>query len=158
MVALKLAKEQQPGQKEALDVVWVDCPRVLPTLRKALEGRAEAVKRIDGERRPPRGGDPSLILVCLDDKEDVAEEVKRLKALAPEAPILAFTSRSVPLHLAEEALRAGASGFVHAGMRPERIALALSLAKKDEVLIPRELLGDLLGRRLFLRLPRFLDP
>ena len=154
---MKPAKEQQPGKK-ALGIVWIDCPRVLPTLRKALEARAEAIERIDGERRPRRGGDPSLIVVCLDDKEDVAKEVKRLRALAPKTPILAFTSRSVPLHLAEEALRAGASGFVHAGMRPERIALALSLVEEDEILIPRELLGQLLGRRLFLRLPKFLDP
>jgi hypothetical protein len=42
-------------------------------------------------------------------------------------------------------------------MSPERIALALSLASMGEVLIPRQLLGDLLGQRLFLRRPRLLD-
>jgi hypothetical protein len=43
-------------------------------------------------------------------------------------------------------------------MRPEKIALALSLASEGEVLIPRELLGELIGQRLFLRRPRLLDP
>jgi DNA-binding NarL/FixJ family response regulator len=70
---------------------------------------------------------------------------------------LVFGQKMEP-RLAEEALRAGASGFVHARMPPERIALALSLAFKGEVLIPKEILGELLGRRLFLRRPKLLDP
>ena len=160
MVALQLTREQQPRNKE-LDTVWIDCPRVLPVLRKALEEQAETIEYVDGERPPRTEGDPdpSLIVVCLDDREDVAKEIKQLRALAAKTPILAFSSKSSSLvRVAEEALRSGASGFVHAGMRPERIALAIASVANDVALIPRELLGEVLGRRLFVRLPRFLDP
>jgi DNA-binding NarL/FixJ family response regulator len=47
--------------------------------------------------------------------------------------------------MATEALHAGASGFVHAGLSPERIALALSLALEGEVVISRQLLKLPLG-------------
>ena len=157
MVALQLTNQQQSRKKE-LGTVWIDCPRVLPKLRTALESQAAAVEYFDGEPWPQREDNPSLIVVCVDDKEAVAKKVKRLRALVPKTPILAFTSSSSVPRLAEEALRAGAHGFVHAGMRPERIAMAISAVAEDVVLIPRELVGDLLGQRLFLRLPRFLDP
>jgi DNA-binding NarL/FixJ family response regulator len=157
VVALQLTNQQQSRKKE-LGTVWIDCPRVLPKLRTALESQAAAVEYFDGEPRPQREDNPSLIVVCVDDKEAVSKKVKRLRTLVPKTPILAFISSSSVLCLAEEALRAGAHGFVHAGMRPERIAMAISAVAEDVVLIPRELVGDLLGRRLFLRLPKFLDP
>lgn len=157
MIALRLAKEQQLGNKE-LGTVWIDCSPALFTLRTILESQAEAVEYFDCEHRPRGEGYPSLIVVCLEDNEDAAKKVKQSRALAPKTPILAFTSSTNVSRLAEEALRAGASGFVHARMRSERLALAISSITEDEVLIPRELLGELLGRRLFLRLPKFLDP
>jgi hypothetical protein len=43
-------------------------------------------------------------------------------------------------------------------MRARTIALALALASEGEVLIPREVLGELLGQRLFLKRPWLLDP
>jgi DNA-binding NarL/FixJ family response regulator len=96
------------------------------------------------------------VLLCPN-AEDVVSGMKHIRALAPGVPVLVFCQK-MEARLAEEALRAGASGFVHAGMPPERIALALSLACEGDVLIPKGLLGELLGRRLFLRRPKLLDP
>ena len=42
--------------------------------------------------------------------------------------------------MAAEALHAGASGFVHTGLSPERIALALSLALEGEVVTMKGLI------------------
>jgi DNA-binding NarL/FixJ family response regulator len=83
--------------------------------------------------------------------------MRRLQSQVPNLPVVVFC-QSKELRLIEQALRAGASGFVHAQMRPEKIALALSLASQGEVIIPRELLEELIGQRLFLRRPRLLDP
>jgi DNA-binding NarL/FixJ family response regulator len=113
--------------------------------------------RIHVGEEPPQGEAPSAVIFSSNG-EGVVQEIRRLRVLAPEVPILVFSPSGNDLRLAEEALRAGASGFFYAGMQPERIVLALSSASKEEVLIPRELLGRLLGRRFFQRLPKFLDP
>jgi DNA-binding NarL/FixJ family response regulator len=112
--------------------------------------------RVHEGKEPPREEAPSSVLLCLEE-QDVAPAVLHVQALAPHAPVVVFGPTPDP-HLAEEALRAGACGFVHTGMPPERVALALSLASEGEVLIPKGLLGELLGRRLFLRRPMLLDP
>jgi DNA-binding NarL/FixJ family response regulator len=83
--------------------------------------------------------------------------MRRLQSQAPNSPVVVFSQTNEP-RLVEAALRAGAGGFVHAGMRPQTIAMALTLASEGEVLIPREVLGELLGQRLFLRRPWLLDP
>jgi AmiR/NasT family two-component response regulator len=116
-------------------VCWVKCPRfdVPPELQAAL--RAEGAS--------PNG-------------EEVDSEVRTIRQLTPDSPILVFGS-TADLELAEEALRAGANGFVYAGMGPERIAHVISLASESEVVIPRELLGELVGLRLFLKMPKILE-
>jgi DNA-binding NarL/FixJ family response regulator len=147
------AKEQEP--EKSLGSVWISCPyeeEVALSVEEALEGKA----RVYSGQDLPRGETPSAVLLCPN-SEDVVSEMRRIQALAPDVPVLMFCQK-VEARLAEEALRAGASGFVHAEMPPERIALALSLASEGEVLIPKGLLGELLGRRLFLRRPKLLDP
>jgi DNA-binding NarL/FixJ family response regulator len=146
-------KGQEP--EKSLDSVWITCPyeeEVALSVEEALRGKA----RVYSGQEPPKGETPSAVLLCPSGA-DVVSEMKRIRALAPDAPVLVYCQK-MEARLAEEALQAGASGFVHAGMPPERIALALSLAFEGEVLIPKGLLGELLGQRLFLRLPRLLDP
>ncbi len=87
----------------------------------------------------------------------MASEIRRLRVLAEDAPVLVFGSR-VDGRLAEGGLRAGASGFIHAGMRPAQIVQAVEMASEGETVIPGVLIGGLLGKRLFLRFPRILDP
>lgn len=95
-------------------------------------------------------------VVLCPNGEEVDSEVRTIRQLMPDSPILVFGS-TADLELAEEALRAGANGFVYAGMGPERIAHVISLASESEVVIPRELLGELVGLRLFLKMPKILE-
>jgi DNA-binding NarL/FixJ family response regulator len=148
---------QDKGQEseKPLGLVWISCPYE-EELARSVEEALEAKARVHSGQEPPKGETPSAVLLCPN-SEDVASKMKRIRALAPDAPVLVFCQGAEP-RLAAKALRVGASGFVHAGMPPERIALALTLASEGEVLIPREFLGELLGQRLFLRRPRLLDP
>jgi hypothetical protein len=149
-------RKSRPEENGALGPVWVSCPRGCEAVALQVQEKLRKTgDRVHEGKEPPREEAPSSVLLCLED-QDVAPAVLHVQALAPHAPVVVFGPTPDP-QLAEEALRAGACGFVHAGMPPERIALALYLASMGEVLIPRQLLGDLLGLRLFLRRPRLLD-
>jgi DNA-binding NarL/FixJ family response regulator len=49
------------------------------------------------------------------------------------------------LAVAQEALRAGARGFIHAGMKPKQIVRAVTVALEGEIVAPRQLLGYLVS-------------
>jgi DNA-binding NarL/FixJ family response regulator len=70
---------------------------------------------------------------------NLAVEVKRLKEENPEATILVFGS-GLDLPLARAALRAGARGFIHAGMTPKQLIQAVEVAAEGEIVAPRRLL------------------
>ena len=97
--------------------VWIDCPRVSPSLEAALKEVDATVERIDGEQRIPKGVLPSTIVFCPRRREDVREKVRLLRVLVPRTPILVHAP-SIDARIAEEALRAGASGFIHAELSP----------------------------------------
>ena len=60
--------------------------------------------------------------------------------LSPEAvPVVVF-GLQLDLPLARDALRAGASGFVHAEMTPDQLVRAVAVAARGELVAPRELL------------------
>lgn len=147
-------------EKDDLDLVWVSCPHkeeeeeevVAPIVKEALAEKS----RVYIGKEPPQKEDPCCVLLCTSG-DGIVSEMRRLQSQAPNSPVVVFSQTKEP-RLVAEALRAGASGFVHAGMRARTIALALALASEGEVLIPREVLGELLGQRLFLRRPWLLDP
>ena len=150
-------RTSKPEPEEDLGLVWISSPyeeeeEMVLLVKEALEEKA----RVHIGTEPPRGEAPGCVLICPNG-DDIVSQIRRLRAQVPDLPVVVFC-QSKELRLVEQALRAGASGFVHAQMRPEKIALALSLASEGEVLIPRELLGELIGQRLFLRRPRLLDP
>ena len=152
------AAEPAPEKKEseAKGPIWVKCPRfdVPPELQAALRVEGASIRR--GRATPSiRGEMPPTVVLCPNG-EEVDSEVRTIRQLTPDSPILVFESTADP-ELAEEALRAGANGFVYAGMGPERIAHVISLASESEVVIPRELLGELVGLRLFLKMPKILE-
>jgi hypothetical protein len=149
-------RKSRPEEDGALSPVWVSCPGGEALALQVQEKLRTTGTRVHEGKEPPREEAPSSVLLCLED-QDVAPAVLHVQALAPHAPVVVFGPTPDP-QLAEEALRAGACGFVYAGMPHERIALALSLASEGEVLVPRNLLSELLGRRLFLRRPLLLDP
>jgi len=136
-----MAMQLKEFEVETLGPVWVICP--YPAVTLGLEKALEAEALTSGGRGscPPEG--PSSIIYCPNG-EDVASEVGRLQTLAPDASLLVFGLRLDP-QLAKTAIRAGARGFIHAGMKPRQIVRALSVGVKGETVIPRELLEGLLG-------------
>ncbi len=76
--------------------------------------------------------------------EGLLEGVKRIRAHGLDAPILIF-GLYLDLSLATAALRAGARGYIHAGMPPEQITRAVDVALEGEIVAPRQLLEYLIA-------------
>ena len=126
-----------------LGVIWVDCPPSVASagLVQALEEQA----RVHSGPEPPQDV-CSAVIFSPNGQEDLSASVERHRKLSPStAPILVF-GWHLDLPLAREALRAGASGFIHAGMTAAQLARALAVAAKGELVAPRELLPYLLAQ------------
>jgi DNA-binding NarL/FixJ family response regulator len=126
-----------------LGLVWLQCPRsvVVAGLVRALEEHATVYV---GSKRPE---EISCIMICArEEGEDLSERIKQLEDTNSQTtPILVFGSH-LNLPLARDALRAGASGYVHAGMTPDQLVRAVSVAIQGETVAPRQLLGYLLDQ------------
>jgi len=128
-------------EPKPLGLIWVDCSPSVTTagLVGALEGQA----RVHNAPEPPQGA-WSAVILCPNGREVLSASLERLRELSPSAaPILIF-GWHMDLPLARDALRAGASGFIHGGMTQEQLARALAVATKGELVAPRELLPYLL--------------
>jgi DNA-binding NarL/FixJ family response regulator len=128
---------QPKEEPKPLGVVWVDCPHSLVStgLVRALEEKA----RVHRGPKPP-GDDPSCVIVCANGHESLSERVEFYQGLSPDAvPVVVF-GLQLDLALARDALRAGASGFVHAEMTPDQLVRAVAVAARGELVAPRELL------------------
>lgn len=145
---------RRPMLTALLGLVWIKCsnPRAVVSLERALEGKV----CVQDELEHSAARTLSSIVLCPGGEDDVTQELYSLQHLAPGVPILVLCTEA-DANLAGEALRAGACGFVHVGMRPEQIAHAIAQVSKGEVVIPRKLLGGLVGQRLFLRMPQLLE-
>ncbi len=110
------------SKSKPLGAVSIEChyPVVALALKEILKHEADVY---EVRKRPPGTEDPACILLCPNGK-DVASEVRRLKASTPDVAVLLFDMR-VDQRLVQKALLAGASGFLHAGMRPEQIVRAV---------------------------------
>ena len=128
---------QPKDNPEYLGLVWVDCPHSLVStgLVRVLEEKA----RVHQGPKPP-GDAPSCVILCVNGHEALSERVERLRELSPEAPPLVVFGPQLDLPLARDALRAGASGFVHAEMTPDQLVRAVAVAARGELVAPRELL------------------
>lgn len=116
--------------------VWVRGPHREAAL--LVERALEAKANVYVGKEPPTGEAPSSIILCPNG-EGVAQEMRRLRSLAPDAPILVLGPRVEP-RLAQTALLAGAHGFIHLGMQPAQIARALSAVSEGYAVVPKELL------------------
>lgn len=125
-----------------LGLVWLYCP--YPVLARGLVGALSSEAVVHHGESPPDASSPACVLVCSDHEEEVEKKVRQTRAQAPEAPVLVF-GLSSDLVLVRAALRAGARGFVHARMESSQIMRALSVATTGEVVIPRDLLKDLVA-------------
>ena len=134
--ATDMMREPQDSPRP-LGLVWVDCPRsvVSAGLVRALEKRATVHQGL----KPPRDV-PSCIILCANSLEGLSERVEFYKDLSPDAPPVVVFSPQLDLPLARDALRAGASGFVHAEMMPDQLVRALAVATRGDLVAPRELL------------------
>ena len=134
--ATDMMREPQDSLRP-LGLVWIDCPRsvVSTGLVRALEKRATVHQGL----KPPRDV-PSCIILCANSLEGLSERVEFYKDLSPDAPPVVVFSPQLDLPLARDALRAGASGFVHAEMMPDQLVRALAVAARGELVAPRELL------------------
>ncbi len=124
-----------------LGVVWVDCPRsvVNSGLVRVLEGQV----RVRQGPKPP-GEVPACVILCVNHHEGLSERVQFYKESSPDAPPIVVFGPQLDLPLARDALRAGASGFVHAEMTPDQLVRAVTVAARGELVAPRELLEYLL--------------
>jgi DNA-binding NarL/FixJ family response regulator len=140
--ATDLMREAQDSPRP-LGLVWVDCPRsvVSAGLVRALEKRATVHQGL----KPPRDV-PSCIILCANSHEGLSERVEYYKELNPDAPPIVVFGPQLDLPLARDALKAGASGFVHAEMMPDQLVRALAVAARGELVAPRELLRYVLSK------------
>jgi DNA-binding NarL/FixJ family response regulator len=125
-----------------LGLVWVEGPRsvVVTGLIRALEEQATVHV---GSKRPEGA---SCIVLCSNEKEDFSRRIEHLQRSNSHTPPILVFGTHLNLPLARDALRAGASGFVHAGMTPDQLLRAVAVATKGELVAPRELLGYLLDQ------------
>ena len=135
----------QFGGPEAkpLGTVWLFCP--YPVVARGLVEILRKEARVLHRRELREGEEaPSFVLFCPN-SEDVAREVKRLRSLVPDAPVLVLGfGGHDELALVRSAIRAGACGFIHLGMQPSQIVSALTLASEGEFVIPTELVAGLI--------------
>ena len=123
-------------------LVWVYCrPSVVSAgLVRALEERA----RVHQGPNPP-GDVPSCVILCTSGHEDLYERVQFCRELSPDPPPVLVFAPQLDLPLARDAIKAGASGFVHAEMTPDQLVRAMAVAAKGELVAPRALLPFLLS-------------
>jgi DNA-binding NarL/FixJ family response regulator len=95
-------------------------------------------------REPPQEDIPSSVVFCTSGVEGVAELIQRIRRVNPQALIMMF-GLHLDLALARAALKAGARGYIHAGMAPGQIVRALEVALTGEIVAPRELLEYLIS-------------
>src|SRR5215211_3583739 len=135
---------EMPTRDEALGAVWIKSTSSLLSV-----GLASALKktgtRVHRGQKPPMNAAPSVAVYSPEGADDdLAARMQELKELAPDAAIVVFDA-SADLSLARAALRAGADGFLHAGMPSEQIVRALQKADEGEEVLPRELLRELIS-------------
>jgi DNA-binding NarL/FixJ family response regulator len=91
---------------------------------------------------------PSCIVLYTNGQENLSERVEQHRELSSyTSPILIFGSQ-LNLPLARDALQAGASGFVHAGMTPDQLVRAIAVATRGEIVTPRELVRYLIDEQM----------
>jgi DNA-binding NarL/FixJ family response regulator len=125
------------GTSKPLGTVWVDCPgSVVSTgLMQVLRQYAWVH---NGKNPPPEA--PSCVILCAHNPEDLSERVAHHRELSPDTPPILIFGLYLNLPLAQEALRAGGSGFIHAEMTTSQLLRAVEVAEKGELVAPRELL------------------
>lgn len=132
-------KEDLSGRAQRL--IWIDChhPVVSLGLARILEDEA----RVHLGGKPPEE-EPSVMILSVGRAEGLLEGVRRIRKQSQDVLILIF-GLYLDLSLDRSALRAGARGFIHAGMTPEQITRAIQIAIEGQIVAPRQLLEYLIS-------------
>ena len=128
-------------QLEPLRLAWIDCPYPVAAIGLAQILKSEALLHIG--REPPEEA-PSVVIFGFGGPEGLLEGVKRIRKQSQNAVIIVF-GLHLDLSAARTALRAGARGFIHAGMQPKQIVRAVEVALEGEIVAPRQLLEYLIS-------------
>jgi DNA-binding NarL/FixJ family response regulator len=89
--------------------------------------------------------------------QDITSELKRLRTLVPDVPIVVFGLRP-DRDLARIAVQENAQGFVHAEMSPESIVHALSLTLQGAYVLPRGISENVVSDESFSSELAIFDP
>jgi hypothetical protein len=128
---------------ETPGVIWVKCSH--PVVTNGLEVALKTVGYdVHGGHKAPGKDIPSSIIYCPTEEEDVGLEVRALRALSLDAPILVLCVGADP-ECVLAALQAGACGFIW--RQPAESICALSAASEGDTVITMGLLEALLVER-----------
>ena len=133
-------KEGLFGQSPRL--VWIDCHHPVVSLGLARVLEEDEVRVHLGEEPPEE--EPSVVIFSVGGAEGLMEGVRRIQKKSQGVLILVF-GLYLDLSLARAALRAGARGFIHAGMTPQQITRAIQIAIEGQIVAPRQLLEYLIS-------------
>jgi DNA-binding NarL/FixJ family response regulator len=117
----------------------IECPYPLlnAALARALEGT-----QLRHRQGPLELGLPCTVVLWAEDQVSLYEGIERVRKASPDASVLVLGLHE-DLPLAMAALKAGARGFVHAGMNPDQVARAISVVARGEEVVPRWMLRHL---------------
>lgn len=129
-------------EHESIGTLWLFCP--YPVLARGLAGIfSESASVFVGESFP-EDDPPTCILICATNPEETKERVSFARSFYIDTPVVVFgLSSSLPIVRA--ALRAGARGFIHGEMESGQILRAVSIAARGEVVVPRDLIRDIVA-------------
>jgi DNA-binding NarL/FixJ family response regulator len=140
-------RNEQKQRREAVEAVdpqsresfRIECPYPL-----VADGLARTLQWIGLRHRqgPTEVGIPRTILLWAEDQVSLYEGIERVRKASPDASVLVLGLHE-DLPLAMAALKAGARGFVHAGMNPDQVARAISVVARGEEVVPRWMLRHL---------------
>ena len=137
------------SRPKPLGTVRIECP--YPVLTFALKELLRGEALVYEGRKPHGAQDPSCVILASKGR-DLTSEVRRIRTFIPDAAIVLFSVHMEDARVAKSALRAGASGFIHAGMTPEQIVRALRLACAGEIVlsqstVSKELVENLVAEK-----------
>ena len=138
---LHVATQPNESLCDPLGVVWINCPYPVASVGLARILETEAQVHVGEE--PPEAP-PSVVVFGIGGVEGLSESLKRTRKHNPGALIIVF-GLYLDLAAARAALRAGARGFIHAGMKPEQIVRAVRAALMGNIVAPRQLLEYLIS-------------
>ncbi len=124
-------------ESEGLGLVWISCSQ--PTEAGELERMLEKEAQVYRGQEPPKEDTPAFVVLCANGAEGLSKSVEQVRKLCPGTPVLIFGAHT-DLPLAQAALKTGARGYVHAGMKPDQLVRALKVVAKGELVAPRKLL------------------